>query len=125
FAVARGGTSIRRWARPVEDGLRRGDAIAALGRLEQRPEQLLRRADHLVRVAQAKQPEALPSVIDGIARAAHGGAPETLLALAAHVARRGSAWPRRVLGAWTTDDHRAPLRADAIAQICGALRAEL
>lgn len=120
------------WAAPIEDALRAGDPERALARLGERPGELLRRADHLVRAAQASRPEAHARVVAAIAGAVGRGAPATLLVLASHVARRGAAWPRRVffpkaevLRAWGTPDRRAPLRADAIGAIVGAVRGEL
>jgi hypothetical protein len=132
FAIARGGKQVARWAAPIEAALRAGDPIAASTRLRERPGELLRRADHLVRVAQAARPEALQPVLADIAGAVPRGAPATLLALASHVARRGAVWPRRVffpksevLRAWGAPDTREPLRADAIGAIASAARGEL
>ena len=120
------------WLGEVEDGLRQGNARAVADRLAQRPGELLRRADHLVRVCQAQQPDALAHVLATIQRATKRGAPGTLLTLAAHVARRGALWPRRVffpkgevLRAWGMRDCRPPLRSDAIGAVVGAVRAEL
>jgi len=123
---------VTSWGGVIEDGLRAGDVRGIVDQLATRPGELLRRADHLVRVTQAKQPEALARILDAIQQATHRGAPALLLTLAAHVARRGQAWPRRVffpksavLKAWGTADRRAPLRADAIGSILTAVRAEL
>lgn len=120
------------WASFVEDRLRAGDARAAADRLVQRPGELLRRVDHLVRVAQARQPDALPGVLGAIETAATRGSPAVLLGLAAYAARRTTPGPRRVffprgklLAAWGTPDRRAPLPADTIAAIVGIVRAEL
>lgn len=120
------------WLGAVEAGLQSGDARAVAEKLAQRPAELLRRADHVVRVAQAKQPDALKPVLASIRGATARGAPGRLLTLAAHISRRDRAWPRRVmfphseaLRAWTTSDERAPLRADAITSIVTAARSEL
>jgi hypothetical protein len=120
------------WASFVEDRLRAGDVRAAAERLGQRPGELLRRVDHLIRVAQARQPDALAAVIGAVEAAATRGSPTMLLGLASHTARRTEPWPRRVffpkgevLGAWGIPDGRAPLRSDAIAAIVALLRAEL
>jgi hypothetical protein len=120
------------WISAVEDRLRAGDARAAAERLGQRPGELLRRVDQLVRVAQARQPDALAAVIGAVQAAAARGEPGQLLGLASHIARRTAPWPRRVffpagdvLGAWGTPDHRAPLRSDAIGALVALLRAEL
>ena len=123
---------VTSWSGVIEDGLRAGDARAVAERLAARPGDLLRRADHLVRVTQAKQPEALGGVLRTIQYAMTRGAPGTLLALGSHVAKRGAPWPRRVffprgevLKAWGATDLRAPLREEAIASIVDAVRAEL
>ncbi len=120
------------WAGPVEGALRDGDVRAAALRLGERPGELLRRADHLVRVTCAKQPDALSEVLAALQRAMPRGAPNMLLGLASHVTSRGVVWPRRVifpkgsvLRVWAMPDCRAPLPATAIASIAGAARAEL
>ncbi len=123
---------VTSWAGAIEDGLRKRDPCGIADQLGMRPGELLRRADHVVRVTQASQPEALGTILETIQRATRRGAPAMLLTLAAHVARRGRSWPRRVffpkaavLKAWTTSDHREPLRADAISSIVTSVRSEL
>lgn len=123
---------ITSWAGVVEDALRAGDPRGATERLATRPGDLLRRADHLVRLAQAKQPDAVMHVVRAIQTAAVKGAPGMLLTLGAHVARRNAPWPRRVflpkgevLKAWSTPDTRAPLPADAIGAIASVVRETL
>jgi len=120
------------WASLVEQHLRTGDARAAAERLGQRPSELLRRVDHLLRVVQAQEPDAQAAVIGAASAAAARGSPAMLLGLAAHIARRTEPWPRRVffprgevLKAWGTPDRRAPLRRDAIVAIVAIARAEL
>ncbi|HEX5058083.1 MAG TPA: MXAN_6230/SCO0854 family RING domain-containing protein, partial [Kofleriaceae bacterium] len=120
------------WAGPIEDALRMANPRSALARLTHRPGELLRRADHLVRVAQIRQPDALQTILKAIELAAVKGPPATMLTLASHVARRGRNWPRRVffpkgevLHAWGMDDNRVPLRGDAIAVIVGSIRRAL
>ncbi|HEX3476921.1 MAG TPA: MXAN_6230/SCO0854 family RING domain-containing protein [Kofleriaceae bacterium] len=120
------------WISAVEDRLRAGDARAAAERLGQRPGELLRRVDQLLRIAQARQPDALAAVIGAVEAAAARGEPGQLLGLASHIARRTAAWPRRVffpagdvLRAWSAPDRRAPLRSDAIGALVALLRAEL
>ncbi len=124
--------AITPWAGPAEHALRTGDARAAIARLSGRPGELLRRVDHVARVTIAQQPDALGEVLDAIRAAVPSGSPAMLLGLAAHVARRGEPWPRRVffpkgevLHAWTTADTRAPLRADVIGGVVNAVRGEL
>ncbi len=120
------------WASSVEDALRAGDARAAAARLAERPAELLRRADQVVRLTSARQPDALDEVLAAIRRAIPHGAPPALLELAAHVARRAEPWPRRVffpggdvLRAFCTPDRRPSLPAGAIGAIVDAVRAEL
>ena len=138
---ARGVTTVRLsddrlqvtpWAGPVEDRLRAGDVRAAAERLGQRPRALLRRVDHLVRVAQARQPDALAAVIGAVEAAATRGTPELLLGLASHIAQRTAPWSRRVfvprgdlLATWSAPDRRDALRGDAIGALVALLRAEL
>lgn len=120
------------WAGAVEDRLRAGDARGAAERLGQRPRALLRRVDHLVRVAQARQPDALAAVLGAVESAATRGTPELLLGLASQLAQRTAPWPRRVyvartgvLSAWAATDERPPLRGDAIGALVATMRAEL
>ncbi|MBV8756728.1 MAG: hypothetical protein JO257_05625, partial [Deltaproteobacteria bacterium] len=120
------------WAGPIEEALRTGNPRGALARLTHRPGELLRRADHLVRVAQARQMDALQTIVKAIQLAVPRAQPALLLTLASHLARRGRTWERRVffpkgevLKAWSTHDRRIPLRLDAIGAIVGQVRAEL
>lgn len=120
------------WAGPIEDALRAGNPRSALARLTHRPGELLRRADHLIRTAQTRQPDALNTILKAVELAAQKGAPGTLLTLASHVSRRGREWQRRVffpkgevLRAWGTSDERVAMRGDVIAVIVGALRRQL
>lgn len=126
------------WASAVEDRLRAGDPRAAAERLAQRPTELIRRIDQLVRVAELRQPDALPAVISAVEAAIARGTPPRLLGLAAQLARRSSPWPRRVfvpsapagpdrnaLRAWLTDDRRPPLRSDAAGAVVALVRTEL
>ncbi len=120
------------WAGPIEDALRLGNPRSALARLTHRPGELLRRADHLVRLAQTRQIDALQTIVKAVELAGAKGPPATMLTLASHVARRGRPWPRRVffpkgevLHAWGEPDARTPLRGDAIAVIVGSIRRHL
>ncbi|MDQ3299821.1 MAG: hypothetical protein M3619_24850, partial [Myxococcota bacterium] len=133
--IIRGATKQLRvtpWAGVVEDALRAGDAKTAIERLAQRPGELLRRVDHVLRLATAKQPAAFDDVLAAIRTAIPHGAPNTLLVLGSHVRARTAPWPRRivfpkgnVLKAWTMPDTRAPLRTDAIGTIVDSVRREL
>ncbi len=91
--VRRVGDSLQlaAWAAPVEDGLRRGDTLLAIARLAQRPTQLLRRADHVLRVAAASAPATIPDVIAAIRTAIRRGEPRGLIGLAHHFAARADA----------------------------------
>lgn len=123
---------VTSWNAVVEQGLRTGAVRAVAERLAARPGELLRRADHLVRVARTHAPDALPAVLHALHTAVTRGAPAMLLTLAGHFARRGAAWPRRVffpkasvLHAWGTPDLRAPLPADVISSMVESVRSEL
>jgi hypothetical protein len=120
------------WANLVEEHLRAGDVRAAVERLAQRPGELLRRVDHLLRVAQVRQPDAVAVVIGAVEAAAGHSPPAMLLGLASHLARRITPWQRRVffpggkvLAAWGTPDRRASLHGEAIRAIGAIARAEL
>lgn len=130
--IADGQVRVAAWAAPIEAALRAGDAAAAAAHLVTRPAELLRRADHVVRTSATHQPAALDAVLALVRAATPHGAPATLLTLAAHVARRDHAWPRRVFlpgaqlaRAWGAQDVRPPLPAAAIAAIIAAAHDEL
>jgi hypothetical protein len=130
--IADGRLRVTPWASAVEDRLRAGDARGAAERLGQRPAELLRRVDHLIRIAQVRQPDALAQVIGAVEAAVPRGAPAMLLGLASHVAGRTEPWQRRVFlprgdghKLWATTDRREPLRADAVGAIVALARAEL
>jgi hypothetical protein len=117
------------WAGAVEDALRARDAKTAIDRLAQRPGELLRRVDHVVRIT---VDDAFSHVLAAIQTAIPRGAPNTLLTLASHVRARTAPWPRRVMfpkgsvtRAWGMPDTRPPLRTDAIGSIVDGVRREL
>ena len=100
---------------PIEDALRAGNPRSALARLTHRPGELLRRADHLVRVAQARQPEALQTILKAVELAATQGRAcddarrSRVTCRAARSARgRGAcSFPKgEVLRAWGAPDER-------------------
>jgi len=99
FAIARGRERVARWGAPIERALAAGDAATAAAHLAARPGRLLRRADHLVRVAAAGAPGALSNVLAQIARAIAAGSPATLLVLARHVEGRRGALPDAAIAA--------------------------
>jgi hypothetical protein len=120
------------WASDVETALRAGDVRAATARLAERPEELLHRVDQIVRVASARQLDAIGDVLTTIRRTLPRGEPATLLTLASHLARRSMAWPRRVffprgdvLHAWAMPDGRPALRPELVGPIVAGARAAL
>ncbi len=120
------------WAGAVEEALRASDPKAATDRLAERPGELLRRVDHVVRLTTEKQPAAFDDVLAAIQSAIPHGAPNTLLTLGAHVRARTAPWRRRVvfpkgdvLKAWSMPDLRPPLRSDAIGSVMEGVRREL
>ncbi|MDB4963061.1 MAG: hypothetical protein JWP01_3060 [Myxococcales bacterium] len=130
--IERDRVRVTSWGGMIEDGLRAGRVLEVAEHLAQRPGELLRRADHLVRRTQDRQPEALGAVLDAIRAATSRGAPAMLLTLASHVARRGTGGHRRVFvpdrevrKAWSCADDRMPLRADAIGAITSSISSEL
>jgi len=127
-----GALQVTSWAGAVEDALRAGDPKAAIARLAERPGELLRRVDHVLRLTVARQPAAFDEVLDHVRAAIGKGAPNTLLVLGAHVRARTAPWRRRVmfpkgdvLKAWGMPDTRPPLRSDAIGGVAEAVRREL
>ncbi|MDX2086427.1 MAG: RING finger family 4 domain-containing protein [Kofleriaceae bacterium] len=110
---------VRSWAAGIEAALRAGDARSAAEQLAQRPSELLRRADHVLRLA---QPEAIASVVQAIQAAVPRGAPGVLMTLAQHLAARTEPHARRP---WGVTDHRPVLPAEVVAPIIGSIHAEL
>jgi hypothetical protein len=117
---------VKRWRRPVEEALRARDVKTAIAHLARRPAELLRRVDHVLRIA-GDDTTAIRAIVDAVRAAVPHGAPAILLTLASHVRARAARWPRRVYGPpiWATTDTRAPLRSDAIDAIADATRGEL
>lgn len=85
FAAVRGKLSGPTWAGRVEAALAAGDARRAATLLSERPAEMLRRADHVVRVSLARQPEAIGDVVATLRETAARCEPSALLALSAHV----------------------------------------
>jgi hypothetical protein len=104
FAAARGKPAGPTWAGRLEAALAAGDARRAAALLAERPAEMLRRADHVMRVAIEKQPAAVGEVVTLLRETASRCEPKALLALAAHVAKR------------------ARLPADVIASISSTVR---
>jgi hypothetical protein len=106
FAAVRGTLKGPTWAGRLEMALAAGDARAAAALLAERPAEMLRRADHVMRVALAKQPDAVGDVVAMLRQTASRCEPEALLALAAHVANKPRL-PADVIGAITATVHAA------------------
>ncbi len=120
------------WAGAVEEALRARDPKRAIERLAERPGELLRRVDHVLRMTATNAPAAFEAVLATILTAIPRGAPNTLLVLGAHVRARTAPWRRRVvfpkgdvLKAWAMPDARAPLRSDGIAAVAETIKREL
>ncbi|MEV4758400.1 MXAN_6230/SCO0854 family RING domain-containing protein [Micromonospora sp. NPDC049559] len=104
--------------RVVEQALATGDVAAAVATLRDRPGELLRRADHLLRVADTAERE---PVLAGLAEAARSTAPAVLLSALGELRTRAVPHRLRVFfpaGRTTAphvvDDGRAPLPADLV-----------
>ncbi|MFJ8646913.1 MXAN_6230/SCO0854 family RING domain-containing protein [Streptomyces sp. NPDC093546] len=133
-AVRVDGTRVRAhtWSARVEEALCARDRSTALALLLQRPGELLRRLDHLLRLdgdagaglsdAEARAlTEALPGAGPGPLLAALGRLRERHLP-----AGRRVFFPRgRVTHSYTVDDTRAPLPVAVTERVCGLLEAEV
>ncbi len=131
-AISRGRLRVTPWAGAVEEALRARDPKQAIARLAERPGELLRRVDHVLRMTATEAPAAFEDVLGVIRAAIPKGAPNTLLVLGAHVRARTAPWRRRVvfpkgdvLKAWAMPDARALLRGDGIASVVEAIQREL
>ena len=125
---------FRSWSAQVEESLRQRDLDGALRLLRQRPGELLRRLDHVTRMALgtaegASWQQTLVATLDA---AAPRAAPALLLTVAAHLRRRGGPFARRVFfpkgeatHAWSTEDRRPPLPGDVLGALVGTLEREL
>jgi hypothetical protein len=125
---------FRSWSAQVEMALARGELDEPLRLLRQRPGELLRRLDHVARLAVsgkdgAARERELASSLEAVAPRA---APALLLTTAAHLRRRHAPFARRVFfpkgeatHAWGTEDRRVLLSGDTIGQLVGPLEREL
>jgi hypothetical protein len=110
------------WAAAIEDALRAGDARGAAERLAERPSELLRRADHVLRLAQTTQPDAVAAVVHALQLAVPRGAPGVLLRLARHLNARTAPQAHR---SWGADDQRALLRGETVTPLIATIHADL
>lgn len=137
FAVARkkapDGTpapSFRTFASRVEQAIAERDVPAALALLAERPGELARRLDHLLRTA--PEPAAARAVLDAFAAVVPRVATPTLVTLRSTLATRVRPQKRRVF--WpagqvtkgvSAPETRAPLAGDLVAPAVAAIEAEL
>ncbi|MEU3350672.1 MXAN_6230/SCO0854 family RING domain-containing protein [Streptomyces sp. NPDC037389] len=120
----------RTWAGRVEEALRRGDAAGAVALLAQRPGELVRRLDQLLRVYGGEElaPELGAALEHGLPKAGPGPLLGALGALRGrHLpSSRRVFFPRgRVGRAQGVDDVRPPLPAPLVARVAGLLEAEV
>lgn len=117
---------FRSWSGQVERALAQRDVSGALRLLRQRPGELLRRLDHVARLAlsgadAASLERELTQSLEAVAPRA---APALLLTATAHLRRRHTPFARRVFfpkgeatHAWGTEDRRPLLPGDTIGQL--------
>ena len=123
---------FRGWAGHLEHALRTDDLESALRLLGQRPGELLRRLDHLLRRVTAVHPELLPQVLTRLTAATPAVAPALLMTSLAQLRSRTAPLPRRVffprgnvLKAFGTADTRASFTDELITSATGPLEQEL
>ncbi|KUN18968.1 hypothetical protein AQJ23_37075 [Streptomyces antibioticus] len=117
------------WAARVEQALHEGDFEAALDLLAQRPGELLRRLDHLLRLHEL---DALPDGFgDTLRRVLPKAGPGPLLAVLGRMRIRHLPGGRRVFfprgqvtHSFTIDDTRVPLSPKVTEAVCDLLEAE-
>lgn len=129
-AVRGGRLLARTWAGRVEEALREGDPEAAVALLRQRPGELVRRLDQLLRAYGGE--ELAPALDEALRAALPGVGPGPLVGAwgalrGRHLpSRRRVFFPRgRVAHAYGVDDVRAPLAQPVVARVCALLEAEL
>lgn len=115
--------------RRVEEALAAGNVTAAVTALRTRPGELLRRADHLLRLAPTADRDA---VVTAVAAAARDVSPAVLLSTLGEIRTRSVAHDRRVFfpagrtgTAHVIDDTRPPLPVNLVAAVERAMKAAL
>ncbi|MFC0504152.1 MXAN_6230/SCO0854 family RING domain-containing protein [Micromonospora costi] len=115
-------------ARRVEEALAARDLTAALGALRARPGELLRRADHLLRIGAGRH----NALVEEIGRAARQAAPAVILSALGEIRTRAVAHDQRVFfpagrtgTAHVVEDARSPLAPHLVGQAERALKAAL
>jgi hypothetical protein len=110
--------SVAPWAAEIETALANSDVTRALTPLTRRPGELLRRLDHLLRLADQSQTD---SVLSALEQAARRVAPAVLLSALGEIRTRSRKGRERVFfpkggnaKAHIVADKRAPLAADVV-----------
>lgn len=131
LTIEAGTVRLRGRASQVEAALRRSDVAATLDLLRDDPGRLLRRLDHLLRLA-LDDDRGVAEIADAVAGTVERMASPALLTVSAHLRHRHRAWDRRVFFpkgdltlAWAEPDRRRPLPPDDILPLVDVLEAEL
>lgn len=125
--------SVTSWAAKVEDALARADIPGALALLAQRPGELVRRLDHLLRTADGENTGLVLSALESVTSKA---APAVLLSALGAIRTRGRTGDREAAErvffpkggrarAHIVADERDPLPADVVARAEAALTGEI
>lgn len=120
-----------RWAGRVEHGLAARQPAEVLRLLKQRPGELGRRLDALLRLTLSAQPALLPQVTQAVQDALPRLNTPMLLLLRSHLGARAQPWPTRLVfpkaspQSFAIPDRRDPLGADVTAPIMQAIQDEL
>lgn len=128
--VAGGRVTVAVWGRRVEEALAGGDAVAAVRLLAARPGELVRRLDHLLRLASADE-RAQEAVLAALPGAARQVSPAVLLSALGQLRTRTARRQTRVFfpagraaGAHVIPDTRQALPAEVVARAAGIPQAE-
>jgi hypothetical protein len=132
FIVEGGQLRYRSWASLVERAMAKGAMDEVLRLLAQRPGELMRRLDHVLRRLVAPHPERLAALSTTLSAALPRAASPLLLTVLAHLRKRRKRLSRRVffpkaevMHAWGTGDRRPVLPADLIAASVDCIEREL
>ncbi|MGE0547807.1 MAG: RING finger family 4 domain-containing protein [Kofleriaceae bacterium] len=117
-------------ASSVERSLARGELDKVAELLAARPRELMRRADHLLRVALRRDPSTVEPLVAALHQAMTKVDARSLFVLASHFAARSGRATRRTFRSrvgkrWRTDDHRPALSTEMIAAVTSATHHEL
>ncbi len=127
--VVEGRAVVVPWARAVEESLARGDVVAAVAAVRDRPGELVRRLDHLLRLAH--DPGEVDAVLDALVAGLPRVAPAVVLSALGALRTRAVARRARVFHPAGTSaphivaDHRPPLPAAVVARVAAALTGEM